>query len=409
MKNQDTFKVTWGKAMEYLMGNAAKDFMLAGDGPKNMASRDMVSKALYVSDWDKEVRTYYAAKTRELLAEKSAKIADFNQVDIIRDVGNLAHVHFCAELFMLPLKTEERPHGIFTEAELYLIMASVFAVIFFDVDPAGSFPLHVKGHKATQLLGNIVEKNVEAIAHSGLLSQITQAIWPNDSALKSYGIHMIQRLLKSGMDPKTLVWGQILGTAGGMVANQGQLFSQIIEFFLLGAGKSHWPAIQALAADSSDAAFNKLIHYVLEASRLNGETAIVRAVAHDTSITDSGTTTALKAGDAIFVNLRAASHDPVAFPDPDAVVLDRPIDSYIHLGHGAHKCLGEPMTRVALASMLREVALLKNLRPALGPQGAVHKVEQKLGGDKRYPYHAYLTENWDMFFPFPCGEFVLLV
>jgi cytochrome P450 len=405
MKNQDTFKVTWGKAMEYLMGNAAKDFMLAGDGPKNAASREMVSKALYISEWDKEVRTYYAAKTRELLAEKSAQIADFRQVDIIRDVGNLAHVHFCAELFMLPLKTEERPHGIFTEAELYLIMSSVFALIFFDVDPAGSFPLHVKAHKATQLLGNIVQKNVEAIAHSGLLSTVTQSIWPNDSALRSYGVHMIQRLLKSGMDAATLTWGQILGTAGGMVANQGQLFSQILEFYLLGAGTAHWPEIQRLAASNSDSDFTKLIHYALEASRLNGETAIIRAVAHDTSITDSGTTTSLPAGSSVFVNLRAASRDPVAFPDPDAVRLDRPLDAYIHLGHGPHQCLGQPMTRVALAAMLREVALLRNLRPAQGPQGKLHKVEQKLGGDKRWPYHAYLTENWDMFFPFPCSEF----
>ena len=90
MRDQTTFKVTWGRAMEYLMGNAAKDFMLAGDEPKNKASRELVSKALYISEWEKEMRSYYAAKTQELLQEKSAKIADFHQVDIIRDVGNLA-------------------------------------------------------------------------------------------------------------------------------------------------------------------------------------------------------------------------------------------------------------------------------------------------------------------------------
>ncbi|ORX99277.1 heme peroxidase, partial [Clohesyomyces aquaticus] len=41
MANKDMFKVTWGKAMEFLMGSAAKDFMLAGDGPKNASSRAM--------------------------------------------------------------------------------------------------------------------------------------------------------------------------------------------------------------------------------------------------------------------------------------------------------------------------------------------------------------------------------
>jgi hypothetical protein len=383
------------------MGPSAKDFMLAGDGPKNTASRTMVSKALYVSEWEKEIRAFYTAKTRELLAEKSAKIADFNQVDIIRDVGNLAHVHFCAELFMLPLKTDERPRGIFTEAELYLIMSSVFALIFFDVDPAGSFPLHVKAHKATQILGNIVEKNVEAISKAGFLHSITHAIWPEDSGLKSYGIHLIQRLLASGMPANQLVWGHILGTAGGMVSNQGQLFGQILEYYILGAGKTHWPAIQKLALDDSEAAFDKIVHYTLEGGRLNGETAVIRSVAKDTSITENGTTTNLKQGDAVFVNLREASHDPTIFPNPDEVDITRPVDAYVHLGHGPHQCLGLPMTRITLATMLREVARLKKLRPAAGPQGKVHKVAKKMGG--KYEYHAYLTEMQDMYFPFPCS------
>ncbi|KAF2792478.1 hypothetical protein K505DRAFT_246585 [Melanomma pulvis-pyrius CBS 109.77] len=406
MANKGLFKVSWGKAMEYLMGPSAQDFMLAGDGPKNAESREMMRKALYVSKWDEEVRKYYTLKTRQLLAEKSAKIADFNQVDIIRDVGNLAHVHFCAELFMLPLKTEDRPLGIFTEAELYLIMSGVFALVFFDVDVAGSFPLHIKSRAATQTLGKVVEKNVAAIADSGLLSSLMQTIWPHGSALKSYGIHMIKRLLASGMPPEQLVWGHILGTAGGMVSNQGQLFGQTIEYYLTGDGQKHWADIQALAQQDSDEAFEKLMHYFLEGSRLNGETGVARITSADTVLTDSGADISIKAGDAVFVNLRTASHDPAAFPNPDDVDLTRDLDSYIHLGSGPHQCLGLPMTRISLTTMLREVARLKGLRPAKGPQGKVHKVGKSLGvgeAAEKYGYHAYLTENWDGFWPFPCA------
>ncbi|KAJ4369231.1 hypothetical protein N0V83_006316 [Neocucurbitaria cava] len=330
MKDQSTFKVVWGQAMEYIMGAAAKDFMLAGDGSKNAASRAMVSKALYISDWDKQVRSYYTSKTRSLLASKSAKIADFHQVDIIRDIGNLAHVHFCAELFMLPLKTEASPRGIFTEAELYLIMSSVFALIFFDVDPASSFPLHVNAFKATHILGSIVEKNVKAIASRGVLSDVMAAIWPEDTAIKGYGKHMIERLLaatkeSNKMTPEQLVWGQILGTAGGMVSNQGQLFAQTMEFYLVGEGKEHWGDIVKLAGDDSEEAFETLMHYVMEGGRLNGETGVVRAVAHSTSITTTSeetsgekkpTTLDLHQGDTLFINLRAASRDPTAFPNP---------------------------------------------------------------------------------------------
>jgi hypothetical protein len=413
MKDQGTFKVTWGAAIEYLMGTPGKSFMLAGDAPANTASRAMMSKALYISDWESEIRSFYSNKTRELLKEKSAKIADFNQVDIIRDIGNLVHVHFCAELFMLPLKTAASPHGIFTEAELYLIMSSVFALIFFDVDPASSFPLHIKAHKATQLLGHIVELNVEAISKFGWLHRITQAIWPKETALRSYGIHLIERLLKSGggMGVKEMVWGHLLGTAGGMVSNQGQLFSQTLEYYLLGDGKKHWKDIVDLAHDDRDEAFDKLMHFVMEGGRLNGETGVLRRVAKDTSLSSTSssssqtTTTHLKQDEIVFVNLRAASHDPTIFPNPNEVDLTRPLDSYIHLGYGPHQCLGLPMTRITLTTMLKEIARLKNLRPALGPQGMIHKVEKKMEpGKEEYPYHAYLTEKWDMYFPFPCSK-----
>ncbi|KAF2005119.1 heme peroxidase [Amniculicola lignicola CBS 123094] len=406
MEDKKTFKVVWGKAMEYLMGPEAKDFMLAGDGKKNEISRSVMSEALYVDSWEKEVKTYYSGIMKKLIKERSAKIADFNQVDIIRDIGNIAHVNFCAELFMLPLKTEDRPLGVFTEAELYLIMCAVFALVFFDVDPASSFPLHIKALKATRTLGEVVEKNVAAISDSGLLSQVMQTIWPHDSALKNYGKHIIDRLLDSGMEPKALTWGHIMGTAGGMVANQGQLFAQTLEYYLLGDGKVHWEKIQKLALDDSDAAFDELMHYTMEGSRLNGETGVARIVAAPTTITQDGKTHDLKAGDTVFVNLRAVSHDKEGFPEPDTVDLKRPLDSYVHLGHGPHQCLGLPMTRVALTAQLKEVAKLKGLRPAKGMQGKVHKVSKKLGGstgDEKYPYHAYMTENWDGFWPFPCA------
>ncbi|OCL12571.1 heme peroxidase [Glonium stellatum] len=401
MGDKETFKVTWGEATEFLMGPPAQNFMLSGDGPRNAASREMMREALYIEDWNKEVRKYYKAITTKLLKEKSCKIADFNQVDIIRDVGNLAHVHFCSELFMLPLKTDERP-GVFTENELYLIMSAVFALVFFDVDVAASFPLHLKAQAATQQLGKLVEANVEEIRLGGVLSSVMQTIWREDSPLQHYGKHMIQRLLASGMDAKTLVWGHILGTAGGMVANQGQLFGQTIEYFMT-EGAEQWPRIKELANEDTDESFEKLMHYFLEGSRLYGETGVLRDATKATELQDFGRTIKVNKGDRLFVNLRAASRDPAAFPNPDSFDPTRPIDSYIHLGSGPHQCLGLPMTRVALTTMLKEVAKLEGLRPALGPQGKVHKVTKTTFPGEKYPYHAYLTENQGSYWPFPCS------
>jgi hypothetical protein len=393
LADQATFKIKWDSAKDYTLGPSAKDFMLSNSSAA--ASKDVMSKALYPSYWQAQVRSFYTAKTRSLLASKSVHIADFNQVDIIRDIGNIAPVHFCSEAFMLPLKSTVHPHGIFTEAEIYLIMSSIAAL---DVDPAIAFPLHVKARKATHLLGEIVEKNVDAMHNFGFLHTITKAIWPSDDEasksglLEDFGAPALKRLLSSGLTAEQLVWAHILPTCADLVAKQGQLFAQIIEFFLLGSGKSVWSDIQKLAQLDSEDAWDELEHYILEAGRLNAEENILRSV--------SSASPPYTKGDTVVLDIHELSLDSSAFFNPDEIDLTRPIDSYIHLDqdNGA-------MQRVALTAMVREVARLKGLRPAAGPQGKVHKVKRNVGGEEDV---VYLTEMQDMYFPWPCGKFVLM-
>jgi hypothetical protein len=401
LRDQATFKIKWDSTMDYTLGPSAKDLILSNSTPTpTPSSRSLMSTALYPSsDWATQIRSFYTTTTRTLLSTKSVHIADFTQVDIIRDVGNLAPVHFCAQAFMLPLKTPSRPHGIFTEAEIYLIMSSIAAL---DVDPAIAFPLHVKARKATHLLGEVVQKNVDAMHNAGVLHSITKAIWPHDhessetSELKDYGTHLLQRLRASGLTAEQLVWAYILPTAADLVAKQGQVFAQIIEFYLLGAGKQVWPAIVKLAQDESPGAWDELTHHVLEAGRLSAEANILRTVT-----ATSTTTPDFEVGDTVVLDIQAASRDPTIFSDPDTIDLKRPVDAYIHLDTEY-----AAMQRVALTAMVREVAKLKGLRPAIGPQGKVHKVVRKgVDGEEET---VYLTEMQDMYFPWPCGKFCLI-
>ena len=110
LENQQSFKVTWGKAIEFLMHNKGRefgaDFMLSGDASANANSRKVMGAALYRDKWENEVKSFYENITLQLLRDKSYKVSGANQVDIVRDVGNLAQVHFSAEvgsyLAMLP-------------------------------------------------------------------------------------------------------------------------------------------------------------------------------------------------------------------------------------------------------------------------------------------------------------------
>lgn len=220
LNNQKDFKVTWGSAIKYLMHNDGKeygsDFMLAGDDPPNAKSRGLMDKALYREKWHEQIKKFYEQITLQLLHQNSYKLAGVNQVDIVRDVGNLAQVHFSADVFNFPLKTDACPHGLFSEQQLYLIMAVVFICIFFDADPAKSFPLRKAARTVTRKLGEAVQAIVEP--HPGLINVAIERFHQH-TPLSQYGKHMVQELLKSGLGVRDVVWSQILPTAGGMVGH----------------------------------------------------------------------------------------------------------------------------------------------------------------------------------------------
>jgi len=102
ISNEQDFKVIWGAAIDSLMHNSGKeygaDFMLSGDSFPNEFSRKIMCPALYKPAWETKVTAFYKNITLQLLREHSYKISDTNQVDIVRDVGNLAQAHFAAEV-----------------------------------------------------------------------------------------------------------------------------------------------------------------------------------------------------------------------------------------------------------------------------------------------------------------------
>jgi linoleate 10R-lipoxygenase len=179
-----------------------------------------------------------------------------------------------------------------------------------------------------------------------------------------------------------------------MVANQAQVFGQIIDFYT-GAGKAHLPEINRLAKLNTDAADDILLHYVMEAIRLNGTFGAFRRCNQETTILDGDTKRTFKSGDLIFVGFVALSRDPKIYPDPERVRLDRPIDSYVVYGIGPHNCLGGEASRVALTAMLKVVGRLDNFRAAPGAQGKMKKVMREGG------FYVYMDALESGYFPFP--------
>ena len=250
LTNKKDFKVIWGESITHIMYNSGKlygaDFALSGDDVVHNESRDRMVGALYREKWHNEIKTFYEKITLQLLHEHSNKLGGVNQVDIVRDVGNLAQAHFAAEVFSLPLKTKDHPYGIYTEQELYLVMALVFTCIFYDADVTKSFQLRQGARMVTQQLGELMMAKIEPVSRSGFIAEAIER-FHRHTPLSSYGTHMITQLLKSGLGVRDIVWSQILPTAGGMVANQGQIFAQTLDYYLSDEGKPHLKEINRLA------------------------------------------------------------------------------------------------------------------------------------------------------------------
>lgn len=372
--NAQSFTVMWNEGLGAVLGKSGEKFCLGGDSVFHRKQREDMMECLYRDKWHEHVKHFYEYITIRLLHEHTVKIAGINQVDITRDVGNLAHVHFAANIFDLPLKVKENPRGIFTEQELWMAMCVTFTAVFFDFDPAKSMPVKKIARKLANMLGKLIELNVKSVAATSFAYKLFDSHRENNNALSQYGIHMIRRLAKTGMNPHDMTYSQILPTATAMVPNQSQVFTQVIDYYLSDAGIKHLPEIQRLAQIDTEESDKKLMAYVNEGIRLNGTFGSYRRAEVEHTFHDGDNEIHVKPGDKVFCSFVGAARDPEVFPKPDEVRLDRDPASYIHYGIGEHTCLGKEASLVGLTAMLRVVGKLKGLKRAPGPQGQLKKV-----------------------------------
>lgn len=137
------------------------------------------------------------------------------------------------------------------------------------------------------------------------------------------------------------------------------------------------------------------VYSFMEGARLRSSVALPREVATPSVIEDNGEKVILKEGQEILCNLVSASMDPVAFPEPNKVKLDRDMGLYAHFGFGPHQCLGLGLCKSALTTMLKVIGRLDNLRRAPGAQGQLKRLAGPGGISK------YMTPDHSSFFPFP--------
>ncbi|KAI8966389.1 linoleate diol synthase precursor [Daldinia sp. FL1419] len=471
LSNNKDFHVPWGPGISYLVSppgkTFAKDFCLAGDGPANRQNREHVARCLYQPrDWEAEIKDFFHHTTKNLLKKAGRALPpppttapgapkEF-EVDIVRDVAIPLNTRFVAEFFGLPIKTgETSPHGVYTEHELYGLLSAMFAAVFFDSDPANSFKLRTLSRELALGLEELVKLEVEAEAKAGWVAGMAARLgiissgkdkgkeggkeeWPR---LPHYGRELLSRMMEKGKTVEECVAGTVMPISAAGATIMTGLLSQCLDYFL-GTGSEHLPELYRLAHQDTAEADDKLMHYLLEGIRLRGTVVVARYVpptsppqhisddvpclANPSSPTSpspipnppssrpsSARTYTLAPTQRAIIDLVTASHDSAAFPDPETLRLDRPLSSYLPWGSGPHKCLGEGLTRVALAAAFKVLLQLPGLRRASGPRGECKSLEFKEwrgqvgrkavegGGDEWTGLRVYMTPDQSAYSPVP--------
>ncbi|OOO07799.1 hypothetical protein OAory_01042990 [Aspergillus oryzae] len=384
------------------------DYMLSGDSSANMQQRVFVKDCLYKpTDGLEEVKKFYEKVTMDLLRQHSRKLGSTYQVDIVRDIGNLAHTKFTAEFFGIPLRTSDKDDmtDAYTERELYNVLSDLFGYVFLDVDPARSFKHRVSASRSSERLGEVMQRHVAslnkhpfAIARDILGSHSASS---KECVLVDYGPQLINRVSNGGGSTDEVVW-TIIPTAAAACATQAQGWAQLIDLYLSDPYHKYWPDIQKAARSDDKDSFEKLKKYALEGFRLSTPAfGVLRYAANDTTINDGVRDVPVKEGDTILADFVSAGRDPTKFPDPQAIKLDRPDDLYIHHGWGPHSCLGREIVTVAAAAMLSVLARAEGLRRAPGPAGVM---KSKLVNGV---FKVYLPEDGTEWTPYPCNKKVL--
>lgn len=110
-----------------------------------------------------------------------------------------------------------------------MVLALIYTCLFSDLDPSKSFPLRMATRALTQQLGKVVEASVRGVNMTGWIAGIVDAMHQDHTPLKDYGVHLVRRLLETGLGTSKITWSQILPTAGAMVANQAQAVRSVFE------------------------------------------------------------------------------------------------------------------------------------------------------------------------------------
>jgi cytochrome P450 len=182
------------------------------------------------------------------------------------------------------------------------------------------------------------------------------------------GEDTVSRLLRlaasgvSGLDRQGVI-SNICGLLVGAIETASQAIVNATEQILLHPAQAELAAVAAQKGDNAT-----LDAIVWEALRFAPMANLVRRIAVAPAVIAPGSDhqVTVPAGRVVAAGIGSAMFDPAVFPSPDEFQT-RPRDLYMHVGFGAHTCLGQYVAYEIIPEAIRHILLVPGLH--LLPQG----------------------------------------
>ncbi|PWN51100.1 linoleate diol synthase [Violaceomyces palustris] len=377
-KDRDSFRTIYQKAIRNV--TIGHEFMIGwDDSTRHDARSEILHKAFFEPNFEAGVTEYFRKTVKDLIKKRSLAFSDSprRQIDVVRDVTDVAPIMWVARRFAIPLKTEEHPRGLISVPELFGILLVLFIYCSFNIIPKNEWDLRQKAMEVSPLLRSILEAQIRS--HRGIAEKLVD--WISKGGAYEVGPEaerMYHALAKSNLPIGDIV-GDCIGMMIPVAGNITQQASLLIDLYLSEGYEEYKKRIIDVAKRDDAEAEDEMLGWVFEGMRHAGIVpGIPRLAARDAILRDGDRTLDIKAGDLVLIATSKASMDPKYFPDPEKLDPYRPRNSYILLGDGLHYCFGARLIGSSLGAILKEVFRLKNVRRAPGSGGRLASIEEEI-------------------------------
>jgi cytochrome P450 len=188
----------------------------------------------------------------------------------------------------------------------------------------------------------------------------------------------LTRLLRASIDGEGLrdiaIRHNLIGLIAGWIPTVSKAFTCAVAEIL-----SRPEVLAGARAAARSADHETMWRYLLEALRFRPQTwALLRTCTSDHTVAaDTRRATRFHGGARVLIATQSAMFDERRITDPETFRIDRPLDSYLHFGHGLHTCFGLAINSVQLPAMA--VALFE------GPPITLPEPSRGIVYDRSYP------------------------